>query len=123
MILGYDFIVSNKILLDTQDKRAIFTKMNLSIYFEESDLACYSLKHVINCDSQKHNEDLFIKLRKKYDSLFSKQVGKIKNFELTIKLNNNEPFKGRSYPVPETYHAEISQKIDGMVDILTKYKY
>ena len=115
MILGYDFIKAYDVLIEPQNNTALIRKMDTLIPFEKKEIACYSLDQNKEQVTQEQRERQIEDLKNKFPGLFSKKVGKVKNFKLSIKLKSQEPFKGRTYPIPEAYRSEIAKQIDELV--------
>lgn len=61
----------------------------------------------------KQRQDMFSVLCE-YHDVFEKNPNPILNFEFTIKLSDETPFRQRNYPIPVTYRDEVMKLIDGM---------
>ena len=52
----------------------------------------------------------------KYKAVFRKEPGKLKSHQHTLRVKEDRPFLGRSYPIPLAYRERVDEEIKRMLD-------
>ena len=100
MILGVDFIKKFKMTIEYDDA----TK----IKFGNDETSQF---RIINNISISQAEDELQSIIYDNENVFSEGIGKVNHYKHEIRVKHNEPFKKKSYPIPEKYMREVSNYI------------
>lgn len=84
--------------------------------FVSSDLTLEDIRETVseNNNLEEKEKGQLVTLLSKYQEVFSVKPGVIEGVEHEILIKDKTPFKGRVYPVPVAYQAEVEQEIRKM---------
>ncbi|KAJ2937346.1 hypothetical protein O0L34_g19229 [Tuta absoluta] len=133
MILGYDFMLTNKINIQCRNDKGInFEKDNREHFVPFIEpVAINSIEPEVEVERSNSFEDeikvgsnigskgktRLVKLLKKFGKLFSTKLGRCNCYEHEIIMLDNTPIVKRSYPVPYAYTEKMEQKLKEMEEM------
>lgn len=100
-------------------REAKFERLDESIQLQSSEEQLCALQKLADEEeepSQEEREKTIEEIRREFAKAFEDTTGLMRGYKHKIKLRNATPFKGKFYPIPQAYHAEIQKQIEQMVE-------
>lgn len=117
IILGFDFILQQGVIIDPITQSARLDKLGESTQLQTTEGRLCALHGLVEEDPPQEDRNREIEeLKQEFAKVFEDKTGKMVGYKHKIKLRNAAPFKGKSYPIPQAYRDQIQKQIDQLVE-------
>ncbi|KMQ91596.1 reverse ribonuclease integrase [Lasius niger] len=111
MILGIDFLTERKAILQCGKK--------FTVEFLEKDEEAW--RGQLNAIAIEEADEILERILNDHSELFIDEIGCVEHYRHEIKMTNEKPFKGKTYPVPEIHRTKVKNHLlelerDGIVE-------
>ncbi|KMQ90526.1 reverse ribonuclease integrase [Lasius niger] len=109
MILGIDFLSERKAILQCGKE--------FTVEFLEKNEVGAGLNAIAIEDA----DEILRRILNDHSELFNDEIGCVEHYEHEIVMNNEKPFKGKTYPVPEVHRTKVKDHLlelerDGIIE-------